>query len=139
MFIFSDYKMFPAGNDIKLIIVDKGIRGKESLLALYGHALGYSYQLNWDSFNDIIVEWIDHITDKEVWIKHEQLPDLNRKDLSIYLEILNKACKTFRQYPDGYHGLKVYFNISDKQIVDNIISEKAERTINILKILKWKL
>ena len=80
--------------------------------------------MNWDSFNDIIVEWIDHITDKEVWIKHEQLPDLNRKDLSIYLEILNKACKTFRQYPDGYHGLKVYFNISDKQIVNNILSRK---------------
>lgn len=131
--------MFPAGNDIKLIIVDKGIRGKESLLALYGHALGYSYQLNWDSFNDIIVEWVYHITEKEVRIKHMQLPDLDRQNLSVYLEILDRACKIFERYPDGYHDLKVYFNISDKQIVDNIISEKAERTINILKILKWKL
>lgn len=98
-----------------------------------------SYQLNWDSFNDIIVEWVYHITEKEVRIKHMQLPDLDRQNLSVYLEILDRACKTFKRYPDGCHDLKVYFNISDKQIVDNIISEKAERTINILKTLKWKL
>lgn len=124
MFIFSDYKTFPANNDIRSIIIDRGICSKESLLALYGHALGYSYQLNWDSFNDIIVEWVYYIPEKEVWIKHMQLPDLDSQNLSVYLEILDRACKIFKRYPDGYHNLKVYFNISDKQIVNNILSKK---------------
>lgn len=132
MFIFSDYKICLHHDNVKLIVVNKDICGKGALLSLYGSALGYSYELNWDSFNDIIVEWgeSEHFQEPEVWVVHEQLPDLSEKDMTTYLEILDRGCKSFRRYADGIHDLKVYFRSSDKKIISGRLSQSA---INNLK------
>lgn len=132
MFIFSDRKICPQQDSVKLIVVNKDICNKEALLSLYGSALGYSYGLNWDSFNDIIVEWseCEHFQEPEVWVVHEQLPDLSEEDMTTYLEILDQGCKSFRRHADGIHDLKVYFKDSDKKTVRDRLNQS---TINNLK------
>lgn len=132
MFIFSDRKICPQQDNVKLIVVNKNICDKKALLSLYGSTLGYSYELNWDSFNDIIVEWSEseHFQEPEVWVVHEQLPDLSEEDMTTYLEILDQGCKSFRRHADGIHDLKVYFRSSDKKIIRDRLSQSA---INNLK------
>jgi len=76
------------------------------------------FGFNWDALNDCLggLEWIEQ---KNVIIYHPQLPQLNEKDLKIYLEILRNAVSLWNKYEE--HNFEVYFNLKDFDKVQQIV------------------
>jgi len=98
-------------NDSYLVKFDC-INSKDELLSAYSIKLKFPsyFGFNWDALNDCLkgLEWIEHQT---IIIYHPQLPQLNEKDLKIYLEILRDAVGLWNKYEE--HNFKVYFSMQD--------------------------
>ncbi|MEJ8321778.1 hypothetical protein WKI40_01285 [Kosakonia sacchari] len=50
---------------------------------------------------------------------HKQIPDLSFNEVKIYLDILNDAVLSWGD--DGVHEFEVYFKLSDKKRIEEII------------------
>ena len=93
-----------------VVMVPKMISSKQELLDAFEHGLNFPnyFGKNWDAFEECIndLSWLEK---RKVVIIHEDVPDrLPKKDLNIYLEILQDAVAGWRNKP-GKHELEVVF------------------------------
>jgi len=92
---------------------------KDDLLNVYYIKLKFPYfGFNWDALEDCLrdLAWIEQ---ENVIIYHPQLPQLNEKDLEIYLDILRGIVGHWKKYEE--HNFEVYFNLKDYDQVKQII------------------
>ena len=102
------------------VIITNDNFSEEDLLNEYYIKLKFPpyFGFNWDAFNDCL-RYLENIEQKNVIIYHPQLPQLNEKDLKIYLKILRDAVRLWKKYEE--HNFEVYFNLKDYDQVKQII------------------
>ena len=90
------------------VFLPGSISTKTQLLEFLGQNLKFfdGWEKNWDSLDDLLddLNWID---EKTVWIEHETFPNIEKSELAIYLEILSAAMTTLRK--EGEKRLIVSF------------------------------
>lgn len=119
---FKYYENFPSFNiaEVFCVRIDPDIKvGSELIKSLY-YSLwfpGY-FGFNWDALNDCLNDfhWMDC---KKIVLIHKQIPDLSFHEVKIYLDILNDAVLSWEN--DDAHEFEVYFKLSDKKRVEEII------------------
>jgi RNAse (barnase) inhibitor barstar len=108
-----------------IVILNDNIFSKEDLFNEYYTKLKLPshFGFNWDSLNDCLVglEWIKQ---KNIQIYHLQLPQINEKDLKIYLDILKDSSGEWIGMNWRPEYIKsIYFDLKDYNIVHNLMDE----------------
>jgi len=94
-----------------VVVIDKEIFTIDELFRTFNDAFRFPYfGFNWDALLDCLRD-LDWINQDEIILYHEKIPNLDEKDLGIYLEILCYAVSDWRGYPDK--SFYVYFNNKD--------------------------
>lgn len=112
---------FKEKNFEKFINIPESLNSKENLFKFFKNELNFPeyFGHNWDAFYDLLSDlyWLNV---KEVVIYHNSLPQLNEKDLLLYLEtikdLLENSDKTGKL-------LQFAFNIKDKRKIDFLLSK----------------
>ena len=109
----SDYKKF--------IEIPSSLNTEKNLISFYRKELNFPEYFgsnsNWDAFYDILSDlyWLDV---KEVVVYHDSLPQLNKDDLLIYIEIIRDLLKNS---DETGRILKFVFNIKDKEEIQSLL------------------
>jgi len=106
-------------NDAYFVTIVSDNFSEENLLNEYYKKFKFPYfGFNWDALLDCLrdLEWIEQIN---IIVYHPQLPQLNKKDLKIYLEILRDAIWDWKQWEE--HNFEIYFNMQDYNKVQKLI------------------
>lgn len=103
----------------RLIVITDSINSKESLFGFYSNELRFPsyFGQNWDAFNDIFSDlyWLDI---DRIAIYHESLPQLNEKDLRIYINLINELVE---HSDENGKTVKFIFNIRDKEMIKSML------------------
>ena len=96
------------------------INSKDELFSAYSTNLKFPsyFGFNWDALFDCLKD-LDWIEQKTIIIYHLQLPQLNEKDLKIYLEILRDVVGHWKKCEE--HFFEFYFNMQDCDKVQQLI------------------
>jgi RNAse (barnase) inhibitor barstar len=97
--------------------IPAGIEGRDQLLKLLYKILnlpGY-FGFNWDALSDCLRDfhWIEK---KVVTIIHEDLPNLDNRELKVYLELLSEAIVDWKAGEE--HEIEVIFPMAVKDKID---------------------
>ena len=119
-FFFSDTeKEINDKNEVFFVQIEN--TKKEDLLNEYYTKLKFPYfGFNWDALIDCLgdLEWIEQ---KDVFIYHKKLPELNQKDMETYLDILRCSVAHWKRYKE--HNFEVYFNLKDYDRVQQVVGK----------------
>lgn len=106
-------------NNEKHIEIPRSMNSKKDLIGLFRKELKFPdyFGSNWDAFYDILSDlyWLDV---KEVVVYHDSLPQLNKDDLLIYIEIIRDLLKNS---DETGRILKFVFNIKDKEEIQSLL------------------
>jgi len=83
------------------------------------------FGFNWNALQDCLggLEWIKQ---KDVFVYHPKLPQLNEIHLEIYLDILCCTVGLWKKWEE--HNFEVYFNLQDYDVVQQVmLSSSAKR------------
>jgi len=98
-------------NNAYFVTIINDNSSKDDLLNEYYTKFKFPYfGFNWDALDECLGD-LDWIEQKDVIVYHPQLPQLNEKDLKIYLEILRDTVRDWEQWEE--HNFEVYFNLKD--------------------------
>ncbi|MDT0178006.1 barstar family protein [Enterobacter sp. BRE11] len=78
---------------------------------------GY-FGFNWNALEDCLRDF-NWINENKIIIVHDVLPNISKKDLKIYLEILRDTALNWRDYDQ--HTLEVVFQEKDREHITNIL------------------
>lgn len=106
-----------------VVVVDKEIFSIDELFRTFNDAFRFPYfGFNWDALLDCLRD-LDWINANEIILYHDRIPNLNEKELGIYLEILCYAVSDW--IGDHNKSFKVFFKTSDYLFIKNRIIEKS--------------
>jgi hypothetical protein len=112
-FIFSTEVENPEEKFI--FAVPMAITSKEGLMLAYSKIMPSYFGKNWDALDEVLHDF-SWIKKSNISIVHFDMPNLEEKDLGIYLNILSRAVQLLRAgprkdfiLPDGSHRLEVIF------------------------------
>lgn len=86
---------------------------KEKLL--FPDYFGFNWDALYDCLNDL--SWIKQ---KRIIINHNQILDLDKNDLKVYLEILNESITNWKR--DGERFIEVKFVLEEELIIKELMS-----------------
>lgn len=110
--------------DAFVVVVDKDIFSIDELFRTFNDEFKFPYfGFNWDALLDCLRDF-DWIKQNEIILYHEKIPNINKKDLDIYLEILCYAVSDW--IGDHNKSFKVFFKTSDYLFIKNRIIEKSK-------------
>lgn len=85
---------------------------KQALLEWYNESLNFPYfGYNWDSLNDLLND-LNWISERHVWVCHAELPRLAKTDMVTYINILFDAIVSWGSNQE--HVLHFSFPLSAK-------------------------
>jgi len=98
-------KINKLGDDLVYYVPQTSV--KEDLLQWYNDSLQFPYfGYNWDSLYDLLCD-LHWIRERHVWLRHEEVPNLDKQELAIYLETISSAADSWQM--DDRHVLHVSF------------------------------
>jgi len=112
-----------AQQDDFIIYFPESLNSKESLLNEFSKKALFPdyFSMNWDSFEECLRD-LSWIKQKRLIIIHKHLPLLNsKKNLKIYLEILNDASTYWKLYEP--HELLIIFPTSLKESIETALNK----------------
>ncbi|OAV67795.1 Barstar (barnase inhibitor) [Bacteroidales bacterium Barb6] len=107
-------------NNLYVVKLNNNYTTEEELLNEYYLLLQLPlyFGFNWDALYDCLKDF-HWIKQKDIIIYHERLPQLEKNDLRIYLEILHDTVIHWRKYEE--HNFNVYFNLKDYSTAQQVI------------------
>lgn len=124
-----------AKKDSFVVVFDKNINSKDELLRTFKDDLKFPYfGNNWDALLDCLRN-LDWINNNDIVIYHEEIPNLNEKDLDTYIEILCYAVSAWRE--DSSKSFSIYFNNNDIFNVKVLVERSLKSEHLISSELFW--
>jgi len=120
-YFIENYEEINNKNDVFFVTIINDNFSEEDLLNEYYIKFKFPYfGFNWDALLDCLrdLEWIKQ---KNIIVYHPQLPQLNKKNLKIYLEILSNVMESWKQWKE--HNFEVYFNLKNYDKVQHIMNK----------------
>lgn len=103
----------------RFIEITDSINSKERLFDLFSSELSFPsyFGHNWDAFYDILSDlyWLDI---HQIVVYHDSLPQLNEKDLRIYMGIIRDLLK---HSDEDEKIVKFVFNTRDKEKIQSLL------------------
>lgn len=113
-------------NDIFSIIISKNIKTKDELLLELHNKLQFPnyFGFNWDALLECLCDF-NWVKQEKINILHHDLPNLNDKELYLYLDILEESIKNWKTYdgPFKKYELNVIFPLKAKQKIDELFEK----------------
>lgn len=100
----------------RVAILPRGLSDVDSLLDALDDRLslpGY-FGFNWNALSDCLRDF-HWISERRIVLVHEDLPDLGRDDLAIYLDVLEEAVNDWG--PDEDHQFEVVFPLDARSAI----------------------
>ncbi|SRR6266852_8032618 len=113
MAAFDDFK-YAESNEVErpkdslVVIIPNGVNGVQELLTVLNKGLNlpHYFGFNWDALSDCLRD-LGWITQRNVFLIHEDVPSLSGPDLANYLDVLDESVRSWKPKED--HQLVVVF------------------------------
>lgn len=118
-FIYSNGEEYVSDNDTYVGYMPS-VKGVDALFFRLSEILKFPvyFGSNWDAVNDCLNDFT-WFTERKIVLIHKNIPDLPKRDLTIYLEILADSVKSWQNDKGDYgdHKFIVIFLVRDKENV----------------------
>lgn len=100
-----------------------GAKNKEELLKKLSINLKFpdNFGSNWDALLDCFCD-LNWIEEQGIVLFHDDLSNMDKSDLSIYIDILIESINTWNR--TGFHYMEIYFSENDIDIIKPLINQK---------------
>ena len=135
---FNSQDEIPDYPSSRVVYIDHTLHSEQEVIDWIEAAIEAPYEKdNWDGFAEAISDW-GWLDCKTVVLVHHSLPDLDARDLGIYLDILQYEDRFLSVNSTHDRRLQIFYRLEDKDRIEFLLKKDGDISSGkgVLAVLK---